>query len=1064
MHRSVLAVGVAVAESRGAGGSGGQFEVRLLGPVRVVYQGRLLELGGVQARSVLAVLMLSPGQVVPRGVIARNAWRGQPPATAGDLVAQYVSRLRSALAPAAAHLGLEAVRPGFRARIDPELIDARRFTGLVRRAGQDQAAHEDALAQAHLEQALALWRGSALALEDLEADWLRRQAAVLQDQRWEALERLAGLHHAAGQSARAVELLREEAPHHPQRDGLIALLVRALAATGASALAVEVADRAIDGLDQGGLPIGPHLRAARRDAQRPALAPGSPGAPRQLPPDTSALTGRARELAELLQLADSARSASAGTVMISAVDGMAGIGKTALAVHAGHLLAGRFPDGQLFVDLHGFTEGLRPRTAMEALADVLRTLGVSPQQIPQDLSARAALYRDRLARCRVLVVLDNARSEQQVRPLLPGHPGCLVLITSRRRLKALDEARVLSLDVLPPADAVALLYGTAGPGRILADDPILEEIARLCGCLPLALRIAAALLRHRPSWSLAHLADKLRDASPALAGFHDGDRDLAAVFDLSYTALPTDQQTLFRRLGLHPGPDTDPFATAALLDTDPDTADALLQHLVDHSLLAESPPGRYRMHDLVRAHAHALAATDPAPEREAALDRLLHYYAHTARTASLPLSRHPRTAPDTPAPAYAPALPGADAAREWLRAEYPNLDAAYTHAHAQARHDHVVALAAGLAEILRTDGRWANALTVHQSASETAQRRGRTAACADALTELGTVRRLTGDFTGSVDALSRAWKIHRRTGNQLGQANALTELGTVRRLTGDFTGSVDALTRALEIYHRADDHLGQANALTGLGTVRQLTGDYPGADDAYTRALETFRETDNRDGQAMALNELGTVRQWIGHYSAAEDAYARALEIFRETGNRNGQANALMNLGRVQSLTEDRSKADAALTQALEIYRETGNRTGEAYALTDQGIARRLAGNIPGALAALTRALAICRETGNHNGEAWALNHYAATLAANGERSRALAVYHQALTMNRELLKPDDEALSLEGIADHHLATGDPEQCLAHLNQALEIYRRLGMHPDTNRVQARVSEIGTARP
>jgi hypothetical protein len=445
---------------------------------------------------------------------------------------------------------------------------------------------------------------------DLEADWLRAQVDALQDHRLDALERLAALYHEVGQAERAVALLRDAAPNHPQRDGLIALLVRVLAITGAGALAVEVADQAIDALDRAGLPVGPRLREARRQAQRPA-PPGALAAPRQLPPDTGALTGRGRELAELLDVADNMRGAPTGTVVISAIDGMAGIGKTALAVHAAHHLAERFPDGQLFVDLHGFTQSLTPRTAMGVLADVLRTLGVPPQQIPDDLAARAALYRDRLAGKRMLVVLDNVASEQQVRPLLPGHPGCLVLVTSRRRLKALDEARVLSLDVLSLPDAIALLRTVAGPGRIPASEPQLERVAHLCGLLPLALRIAAALLRHRPSWTLAHLVDKLRDAHPTLAGFHDGDCDLAAVFDLSYTALPEEHQRLFRRLGLNPGPDTDLYAAAALLDVDPGTAESLLQHLVDHNLLTESIPGRYRMHDLIRAHSHILAATYP---------------------------------------------------------------------------------------------------------------------------------------------------------------------------------------------------------------------------------------------------------------------------------------------------------------------------------------------------------------------------------------------------------------------------------------------------------------------
>jgi tetratricopeptide (TPR) repeat protein len=1081
------------------GGGRADLEIRLLGPVRACLCGRALDLGGVQARSVLAVLLLHPGRVVPRSVIARRAWRGDPPDTAHELISNYISRLRRALAPAAAYVGLEAVHPGFRVKINADAIDAHRFTVLLRQAGRDHEARERELAITHLEQALALWHGHSLALEDVEADWLRRQAVVLQDQRLDALERLASLHHAAGQPERAAALLRDEAPHHPQRDNLISLLVRALAATGQSARAVEVADRAIDELDQAGLPIGPQLRDARRHAQRPVVS--GPERPlRQLPPDTGALTGRGQELAELQQLADSVcRDGASGTVVISAIDGMAGVGKTALAVHAGHVLADRFPDGQLFVDLHGFTQGLKPRTAMDVLADVLRTLGVPPQQIPQDPAARAALYRDRLSGRRMLVVLDNAASEQQVRPLLPGRPGCLVLVTSRRRLKALDEASVLSLDVLPLADAMALLRTLAGPGRIPADDPRLEEIAQLCGLLPLALRIAAALLRHRAAWTPAHLADKLRDARPALAGFHDGDRDLSAVFDLSYAALPDDQRLLFHRLGVHPGPDIDRYAPAALLDTDPDTAESLLQHLVDHNLLTESPPGRYRMHDLIRAHARSRTGADPAPECDAALDRLLHYYAHTAQTASVPLARHPRGAPSGPTPAHAPVLLDVDAARDWLRAEYPNLDAAYTHATVHDLHEHAIVLAAALAEILRTEGRWTRALEVHQGAAEIAARQGRPAACAAALTELGRVRRLTGDFPGTVDALTRALELCREAGSDVGRAYVLTELGRVRQVTGDLPGAIHAHTRALEIFRDAGDLDGQANTLVELGRVRGLTGDFPAAAEADTRALEIFRGTGNLNGQAHALIELGTVLDVTGDPAAAADAMARALEIFQRTGDRNGEATALANLGisrrlagdysgavdahhravelfratgnlvgeayvltdlgRVRRLAGDHPAAIATHTRALQIARETGHRVGEAMALVELGIGRRATGDVPGSADALAQALEIIRETGDRGNESWALGQYAATLAADGQRSRALGNFREALAMSRELNHPDSEAFSLEGLADHCLADGDTDEAAAYLDRALEIYERLGMHPDLGRVQSRLAAI-----
>ncbi|WP_267255017.1 NB-ARC domain-containing protein, partial [Catenulispora pinisilvae] len=351
---------------------------------------------------------------------------------------------------------------------------------------------------------------------------------------------------------------------------------------------------------------------------------------RQLPANLAAFTGRDAELKQLLDIAATV-GGEATTVVLSAIDGMAGIGKTALAVHAAHLLAENFPDGQLFVDLQAHTADTGPRDPNEALGRLLQALGLDPQAIPPELEERAKVFRNRLAGSRTLILLDDAASEQQVRPLLPAAPGCLVLVTSRNRLKALDDAHPLPLDVLDPAEALVLLRRHAGPGRIAADDLAVARIAELCGYLPLALRIIAA-----------NLAD--------LAVFNDGDRQVRAAFDLSYDNLTSGQQIMFRHLGLIPGPDSDSYAAAALLDTGLSEADTLLQDLTDRSLVTETAPGRYRLHDLLREYSHALAVThESAKQRKTALDRLLHYYAHTAQTASGPIARWPRPAPDGPA-------------------------------------------------------------------------------------------------------------------------------------------------------------------------------------------------------------------------------------------------------------------------------------------------------------------------------------------------------------------------------------------------------------------------------
>jgi tetratricopeptide (TPR) repeat protein len=728
-------------------------------------------------------------------------------------------------------------------------------------------------------------------------------------------------------------------------------------------------------------------------------------------------------------------------------------------VHAAHRLAEQFPDGQLFLDLHGYTQGHPPRTAGEALAWLLQALGVPPQRIPGDGEQAAALYRQHLAGTTTLIVLDNAATEAQVRPLLPGSSSCLVLVTSRRRLKGLDDARIMSLDLLAPPDAVALLRAVAGPGRISADDPLLSEVAGFCGYLPLALRIAGALLRHRSAWTLEHLAAQLRDQHHRVTALSDGERELADVFDLSYMSMDTSHRALFRRLGLIPGPDLDAHATAALLEVDPAAAAGLLENLVDHNLITLYAPGRYRLHDLLRAHARVLADTDPASERVAAEERLLHYYAHTAQSASLSIAHHPRLAPDGPAPAHAPALWDPQAARSWLRTEQPNLDAAFNHARTHGLDRYATALAAGLAEILQADGPWTRAAEIHQAAAEIADHQCDRATQATALTYLGRVLRLTGDYPGADTPLARALGIRREIGDLLGEANTVAELGRVRHAIGDTAAAGDSYARALQIYREIGNRLGEANTLAELGRVRYTSGDFAGAGNAAARAAQVYREIGHRLGQANTLIDLGRVRYMTGDCTGAKDAVTQALEGFCALGSRLGQANALVELARVQHATGDYPEADDAVTHALRIYREIGNRLGEAFALQELGRVRRATGDYPGAGNALTQALEIYQALGCRGEEAAALNEYAATLAAAGRRTRALTLYQQALSVHRDLDKPDDEAVSLEGIAEHHLATGDPAQGAAHLHQALEIYHRLGMNPDAERVQARLAAL-----
>lgn len=783
--------------------------------------------------------------------------------------------------------------------------------------------------------------------------------------------------------------------------------------------------------------------------------------PRQLPAASPAFTGRRGEFARLLALVEEARTRnSPGTVLISAIDGMAGIGKTALAVHAGHRLAEHYPDGQLFVELRGNAQGMPPREPAEALAAILHAYGTAPAQIPPELEGRAAAYRDLLAETRTLIVLDDAAAEAQVRPLIPGAEGCLVIITSRRRLKALDDARMLSLDVLPPSDSSSLFCDVADLARAEQDERLLAEIAALCGHLPLALRIAAALIRNRRGWDLRRLASRLReDGRHDLSGFADTDRSLAAVFDLSYGNLEDAPRRLYRRLGLIPGPDTDVYAAAALLDADLAGAEQLLDNLVDHNLLTESTERRFRTHDLVRLHARTIAGRDPADERRAATDRLLDHYQRTAQRAGAFLAWSNRPEPIAPAGAEAPPIPDRTVALAWFRDERANLEAALSMPVDDKPHQ-VFSLAWGLACLLRVDGPWPDALAAYAAALAAAQKAGDRLGQADSLGGAAGVRRLTGDYSGATHDVHAALTQYRDLDDLRGQAKALTDLGAVQRLTGRYREATRDLQEALKLQVALGDPSGQAQTLTWLGDVRRASGDYRGAAHDQQEALKLYQALGDDGGRASALAELGMVRRATGDFAGAERDLQEALELYTHTGNRYGRASSLTRLADVWQAIGDLERAARDLQEAVEICANIGHRLGQANALTRRGDIRRETGDFASANHDLRRGLELYREIGSHGNVAWASNKYAALFAATGDLDRAQALYREALDVAHELRQPDDEAIALEGIAHCLLRTGQPERGADHLAEALNIFRRLGMHPDIERITARTGTQG----
>jgi DNA-binding SARP family transcriptional activator len=1028
---------------------------RLLGPLEVRAGDSWTGIGAPKWRALLAVLLLRQGQVVSTGQLADELWGSDPPKGARKLISGYAARLRQLIGDGDG-LVLVTTPPGYRLLADPADLDVSQFERLLAtaRAALDQPSGENAASL--LNDALALWRGPALA-DVPPGPLVAAEAARLDELRLDALELRVEARIRSGRAAELVAELRQLTAEYPLRERFWHLLMRALELSGRPAEALEAYARAQKILaEELGADPGPDLRQLHHSllsggtpaqAVRTATVAPPPMTdparviPRQLPATAAHFTGRADELEALSRLLDQASADQPGTVMISAIDGMPGVGKTALAVQAGHLLAHRFGDRQLFVDLHGHTPGREPADPAHVLATLLASDGVDPRYLPASLDERAAMWRDRLAGQRSLLILDNAADSAQVAPLLPGTAGCLVLVTSRRFLGDLPVALEVPLDVLPRDDAIAMFTNLAPRAADTPDQ--VAELAELCGRLPLAIMLLARLFTRHRSWTMVDLIGQTRTRLLAVTAEN---RTVAAAFEASYQDLDPGHQRFFRQLGLHPGPEIDAYAAVALTGLPLAEATLQLDALYGDRLLEESSPGRYQLHDLIRQYARSLAAADPIDERERAIGGLLDYYQHTALAADAYLARHTRPATvRVPVPAAAPDLPDRAGARAWMAAEHASLTACIEYAVTRSDRARVTGLIAAIAAPLRSDGPRPWAVTLHAAAAQAARHLGDQRGQAHALLNLGDLRYLTGDNVAAADALTRARDIYRRIGDQLGEANALHILGIAQQqLPGGLSAAIELTRQALDIYRDIGDRLGEANALSSLGIMRRLAGDYSGATGPLEGSLKIFREIGGVQGEATALRGLAAVWQVTGKYPDAVRLMEQALEISREVKDRFGEAYALFGLGSIRQLTGDYAAATLALEQAMHLHRSLGSRRGEAYACGWLGNSRRALGDFPGATRSLEASLDICRDIGDRLGEAYALLGLGRLRRAVEDLPGATGLLQWALDIFRDLGDLSGETEVLIDIGAVHLARTDSLRALACYQRALELARAAG--------------------
>ncbi|TVZ05886.1 tetratricopeptide repeat protein [Trebonia kvetii] len=988
--------------------------VAVLGPVRAWRGDTELELGAPQRRAVLGLLAVRANQVVARDELIDGIWGEDLPAQSVNALHVHVARLRAVLEPGrerrAPSRTLLATQAGYQLTLASGQLDTEVFAERLAAARASLAAGDLAGAAGQFDVALRLWQGTALAgIPGPLAEIVRTR---LSEQRLAAAEEHVDVILALGRHSEAVQRLVELVAGHPLRERFRAQLMLALYLSGRQAEALAAfadARRVLAG--ELGIEPGTELRQlhARILAADPALdvapdhekqqtaqdgaaehaqPPGGrppaelpPGerprpAPAQLPADVAAFTGRAAELAAL-----DLPATPSPAVAITVVSGTAGVGKTALAVRWARQAAGLFPDGQLYVNLRGYDPG-QPVPPADALAGFLRALGMAGQQIPPGDDERAAAYRSLLDGRRMLVLLDNAASVEQVRPLLPGCPSCLVLVTSRDSLAGLvarHGARRIDLDILPQSDALGLLRALIG-NRVDVEPDAAAALAAQCARLPLALRVAAELAVDSQQSSLAELAGELADEQRRLdlldAG-GDARTAIGGVFSWSYRHLPAGAARTFRLAGLHPGSDFDPSAVAALTGVSATHARDHLVLLARAHLIHPVGAGRYGMHDLLRAYACRLAAEQDSEQGDApheALIRLYDYYLGAAAGAMdvlVPAEKHYRPpAPDRAPGTAVPRPAGTAEARAWLDAERATLVAVAAHAATRGAPSYSTRLSATLYRYLETGGHYADAVTVHGHASRAARLADDRAAEATALINLGIISWRQGRYPEAIGYQRQAMAVAAATGDRAAEAVALGNLGIVYERQGRYDEASDCQRQALALTREAGDTTGEARAIANLGSIAIRLADYGHAVGWYQQALARFRDGGDSNGLASALPDLGIAYLRLGQVEQAIDCFKQALALFREIGDRTGEAEALNGVGEIMMAASRPQEARAGHAAALTLASQTGDAYEQARAHAGLGAALTACGDVTVGKRHLVRALEVYAEIGAPESEA----------------------------------------------------------------------------------------------
>jgi DNA-binding SARP family transcriptional activator/tetratricopeptide (TPR) repeat protein len=942
-------------------------EFGLLGNLEVRSDGVGIDVGHARQSCVLVTLLVEANRPVSVEALLDRVWGDRPPQRAREALHSYVSRLRRALTGAGTGstdaVAITRVSGGYRITVDPMAVDLHRFTALLARA-RVAASPDEAVTL--LRSALGLWRGPAFGT--LETPWLAGLRASLETNRLSAELDRNDILLGRGEYAGLAGELGVRAQAHPLDERLMGQLMLALYREGRQADALAAYhDIRVRLADELGADPSPSLSKIHRQILSADPAAGGVSAaipvPRQLPAPPLTFAGRRHELDELSRALDGgpAGGRDGGTVVISAIGGAGGIGKTWLAVRWAHEHADRFPDGQLYVDLRGFHPTVEPAPPTDALRGFLEALGVARPAMPTDVDALAALYRSLVADRRILIVLDNARDTAQVTPLLPGTPGGAVLVTSRNKLAGLvatHGARSVALDVLTEAESRVLLTHHCGPERLAAEAEPVATLLRVCGGLPLALGITAARAATHPDLPLAALADELREASLDALDAGEMAVNLRAVLACSYRALPAPAAAMFRRLGAHPGPDLGLPAAASLAGAPATTVRVRLRELANAHLVAEHRPGRYRMHDLVRLFAAEAAGEAGTGEGSAgaagagegsagggdgpaALRRAVDHYLHTAHAAASHLDPYWDPIPLPPAgPGVVPEPIGDhDRALAWYVAEHAVLVAAVARAFEAGLDAQCWRLAQALVPFFDLRGLWPDLAATLTAALAAARRLGDRHGQAFAHRGLGRANARLGLDDDAHAHYRAALALFDQQRDDRGHARARIMLSWLLHRQGDDRAAMAEAMRALELYGESGPAVGRASALGNIGWYLAQLGAYGEAQEHCERARALHRDAGNRYGEASTLDSLGYIHHRLGHHTPAIDAYRDALRLFHGVGSRHGEANTLVHLGDVHRDNGDGEAAGRSWRRALVILDELGHPDGDPVRTRLAGLA-----------------------------------------------------------------------------------------------------------------------------